>query len=93
MGTVIDKSWILTSASCCKADDIVSINFNDYSIFYADKDEVGIKSSVFHVHPDLNACLIRTVDISKTITFIPCMRKVSIYSLLSSNEDLVTRFR
>ena len=30
-GTVIDKHWILTSATCCKLDDIVTIKFNDYS--------------------------------------------------------------
>ena len=30
-GTVIEKHWILTSATCCKRDDIVTIKFNDYS--------------------------------------------------------------
>ena len=30
-GTVIHKHWILTSATCCKLDDIVTIKFNDYS--------------------------------------------------------------
>ena len=30
-GTVILKHWILTSATCCKLDDIVNIKFNDYS--------------------------------------------------------------
>ena len=32
VGTVIDKHWILTAATCCR-DDIVTIKFNDYSIF------------------------------------------------------------
>ena len=31
VGTVINKHWILTAATCCKPDDIVTIKFNDYS--------------------------------------------------------------
>ena len=30
-GTVINTHWILTAATCCKQDDIVTIKFNDYS--------------------------------------------------------------
>ena len=72
-GTVIDKYWILTAASCCK-DDIVTIKFNDYSVFYADDQEREILTTHFHMHPDLDACLIRTApDMSEFVTKIPCI--------------------
>ena len=72
-GTVIDKYWILTAASCCK-DEIVTIKFNDYSVFYADDQEREILSTHFHVHPDLDACLIRTApDMSEFVEKIPCI--------------------
>ena len=77
VGTVIDENWILTTATCCKADDIVSISFNDYSIFIADKNQKEIISTRFHIHEDLDACLIRTNDIPETVTHIPCLTKVS----------------
>ena len=70
---MIDENWILTSATCCKRDDIVTIKFNDYSIFYADNDEQEITSTIFHIHKDLDACLIRTVtDMSKIVDNVPC---------------------
>ena len=138
-GTVIEKHWILTSATCCKHDDIVTIKFNDYSglfqtyelgsniffrvksdrtrtikklqnlepdqdrenfpnlgpdqavggpwipdvnlkllkVFYAEEDEHDIISTLFYIHKDLDACLIRTAeDISNTIDQTPCIKKV-----------------
>ena len=76
-GTVIDKNWILTSATCCKRDDIVTIKFNDYSVFYAEDDEKEILSTLFHIHKDLDACLIRTAaDMSEIVDKIPCLNKV-----------------
>ena len=70
---MIDANWILTSATCCKRDDIVTIKFNDYSIFYADDNEQEIISTIFHIHKDLDACLIRTVtDMSKIVDNVPC---------------------
>ena len=74
---MIDKYWIVTSATCCKRDDIVTITFNDYSIFYADHNQHEIISTLFHIHRDLDACLIRTVDMSDMVTHIPCLNKVS----------------
>ena len=72
-GTVIDKYWILTAASCCK-DEIVTIKFNDYSVFYADDQEREILTTHFHMHPDLDACMIRTApDMSEFVTKIPCI--------------------
>ena len=77
VGTVIDKNWILTSATCCKRDDIVTIKFNDYSVFYAEDDEKEILSTLFHVHDDLDGCLIRTApDMSEIVDKIPCITKV-----------------
>ena len=75
---MIDKNWIVTSATCCKRDDIVTITFNDYSIFYADQNQHQITSTLFHVHQDLDACLIRTTDMSDIVAQIPCLNKVSI---------------
>ena len=75
-GTIIGQSWILTSAKCCKRDDIVTITFNDYSIFYADNNQNEIISTTFYIHQDLDACLIRTTDISNIVTHIPCLNKV-----------------
>ena len=72
-GTVIDKYWILTAATCCR-NQIVTIKFNDYSVFYTDDQEREILSTHFHVHPDLDACLIRTApDISEIVEKIPCI--------------------
>ena len=80
-GTVIDKNWIVTSATCCKRDDIVTITFNDYSIFYNDHNQHEILSTSFHVHKDLDACLIRTTDLSDIVTYIPCLNKVSLLNI------------
>ena len=67
----------MTSAKCFKRDDIVTIKFNDYSVFYADDDEKEIISTLFHVHKDLDACLIRTAaDMSEIVDTIPCITKV-----------------
>ena len=77
MGTVIDRNWIVTSATCCKRDEIVTIKFNDYSIFFPDDQEHQIISTLFHFHQDLDACLIRTAaDISEIVDNIPCLTKV-----------------
>ena len=76
-GTVIDSEWILTSATCCKRDDIVTIAFNDYSIFYNDVNQHEKLSTNFHIHEDLDVCLIRTTDMSDIVTQIPCLNKVS----------------
>ena len=74
---MIDKNWILTSATCCKRDDIVTIKFNDYSVYYADDEEDEIISTLFHVHEDLDACLIRTAaDMSEIVEKVPCINKV-----------------
>ena len=75
-GTVIDQHWILTSATCCKRDDIVTITFNDYSVFYNDQNQNKIFSTIFNIHQDFDACLIRTTDISNIVTHIPCLTKV-----------------
>ena len=76
-GTVIDKNWILTSATCCKRDDIVTITFSDYSVFYANENKHEIISTIFHVHQDMDACLLRTAtDMSKIVDEIPCITKV-----------------
>ena len=72
-GTVIDKYWILTTATCCQ-DEIVTIKFNDYSVFFTEDEEREIISTHFHIHPDFDACLIRTApDISDIIDDIPCI--------------------
>ena len=74
---MIDKNWVLTSATCCKRDDIVTIKFNDYSVFYADDDEHEIIATLFHVHEDLDACLIRTAaDMSEIVDKVPCITQV-----------------
>ena len=87
-GTVIDKNWILTSAKCCKRDDIVTIKFNDYSVFYADDDEKEIISTLFHVHKDLDACLIRTAaDMSEIVDTIPCITKVLVKVKLKISDQ------
>ena len=83
VGTVIDENWILTSATCCKADDIATITFNDYSIFIADKNQTEIISTIFHIHQDLDACLIQTKAVPEALTHIPCLTKVT---LKFSNE-------
>ena len=72
-GTVIDKYWILTAATCCQ-DEIVTIKFNDYSVFFTEDEEKEIVTTNFYTHPDLDACLIRTApDISQMINEIPCI--------------------
>ena len=77
VGTVIDRNWILTSATCCKRDEIVTIKFNDYSIFFPDDDEHEIISTLFHIHQDFDVCLIRTAaDMSEIVDMIPCLTKV-----------------
>ena len=77
MGTVIDRNWIMTSATCCKRDEIVTIKFNDYSIFFPDDQEHQIISTLFHIHQDMDACLIRTAaDMSEIVDKIPCLTKV-----------------
>ena len=67
----------MTSATCCKRDEIVTIKFNDYSIFFPDDQEHQIISTQFHIHPDLDVCLIRTAaDMSEILDKIPCLTKV-----------------
>ena len=46
-------------------------------VFYAEDDEHEIISTLFYIHKDLDACLIRTAeDISNTIDQTPCIKKV-----------------
>ena len=52
VGTVIDRNWIVTSATCCKRDQIVTIKFNNYSIFFPDEDEHEIVSTRFYIHQE-----------------------------------------
>ena len=67
----------MTSATCCKRDEIVTIKFNDYSIFFPDDDEHEIISTLFHIHQDFDVCLIRTAaDMSEIVDTIPCLTKV-----------------
>ena len=74
---MIDRNWILTSATCCKRDEIVTIKFNDYSIFFPDDDEHEIVSTMFHIHQDFDVCLIRiAADMSEIVDTIPCITKV-----------------
>ena len=74
---MIDRNWIVTSATCCKRDEIVTVKFNDYSIFFPDDQEHQIISTLFQIHQDLDVCLIRTAaDISEIIDKIPCLTKV-----------------
>ena len=74
---MIDQNWIVTSATCCKRDEIVTIKFNDYSIFFPDDDEHQIISTLFYIHQDLDVCLIRTAaDMSEIVDKIPCLTKV-----------------
>ena len=48
-------------------------------VFYADDDEHEIISTLFYIHEDLDACMIRTAaDISQTIGQIPCINEVGI---------------
>ena len=89
-GTVIDQHWILTSATCCKRDDIVTITFNDYSIFYADQNQNEIISTIFHIHQDFDACLIRTTDISNIVPHIPCLTKVKFQLFLAVVRETLT---
>ena len=55
-----------------------SVNLKLLKVFYADDSEHEIMSTLFHVHEDLDACLIRVAtDISGTIDHVPCIKKVS----------------
>ena len=57
-----------------------SFNLKLLKVFYADDAEHEILSTLFHVHEDLDACLIRVAtDISDTIDHIPCITKVGFY--------------
>ena len=48
-----------------------------FKVFYADDDEHEIMSSLFHIHEDLDACLVRTAtDISEIVGQTPCIKKV-----------------
>ena len=48
-----------------------------FKVFYADDDEHEIMSSLFHIHEDLDACLIRAAaDISDIVGQTPCIKKV-----------------
>ena len=89
-GTVIDQHWILTSATCCKRDDIVIITFNDYSIFYNDQNQNEIISTIFHIHQDYDACLIRTTNISNMVTHIPCLTKVKFQLFIAVVRETLT---
>ena len=52
VGTAINKHWILTAATCCKRDDIVTIKFNDYSGLVQLMNELSINHDVWsHLIP------------------------------------------
>ena len=90
VGTVIDQHWILTSATCGKRDDIVTITFNDNSIFYNDQHQNEIISTIFHIHQDFDACLIRTTDISNMMTHIPCLIEVKFQWFIAVVRQILT---
>ena len=51
-----------------------------FKVFYADDDENEIISTLFYIHEDLDACLIRSAaDISQYTGQTPCMTEVCIY--------------
>ena len=51
--------------------------WNLVPVFYAENDEDEIISTLFHIHQDLDACLIRTAgDLSEIVDRIPCITKV-----------------
>ena len=76
---MIDRYWIVTSATCCKRDEIVTIKFNDYSVFFPDDQEHQIISTIFQIHQDLDVCLIRTAaDMSEIVEKIPCLTEVRV---------------
>ena len=84
---MIDKYWVVTSAMCCNQADIVTIKFNDYSIFFPDDDEHQIISTIFYIHQDLDVCLIRAApDMSEIVDQIPCLSKVCIKKLKFSDK-------
>ena len=54
-------------------------NLKLIKVFYADDDENEIISTLFYVHKDLDACLIRSAaDISQNTGQTPCITEVSI---------------
>ena len=69
-----------------------SVNLKLLKVFYADDSEHEIMSTLFHVHEDLDACLIRVAtDISNTIDHVPCIKKVSFPYLKASNIRSILR--
>ena len=57
----------------------MKINLKLSKVFYADDDEHEIISTLFYIHEDLDACMIRTAaDTSQTIGQIPCINEVGI---------------
>ena len=68
---------------------------NLFKVFYANDDENEIISTLFYIHKDLDACLIRTAaDISQTIDQKPCITKVGIQQSVdhSSNVFVIKNF-
>ena len=58
---------------------LLRINLKPMKVFYADDDENEIISTLFYIHKDLDACLIRTAaDISQIAHQTPCINEVSI---------------
>ena len=52
-------------------------------VFYADDDENEIISTLFYIHKDLDACLIRSAaDISQTTGQTPCITVVGILNAI-----------
>ena len=69
-----------------------SVNLKLLKVFYADDSEHEIMSTLFHVHEDLDACLIRVAtDISDTIDQIPCITKVSFSYIKALNIRSILR--
>ena len=58
-------------------------------VFYADEDKNEIISTLFYIHKDLDACLIRTAaDISQIIGQVPCIDEVCIEQFIAKLDFL-----
>ena len=56
---------------------IPGVNLKLLKVFYVENDEHEIISTLFYIHKDLDACLIRTAeDTSNIIDETPCIKKV-----------------
>ena len=76
IGTLSNQRTELKSS---KYNNLQFLNqtWNRLKVFYADDEEHEIISTLFHIHKDLDACLIRTAaDISENVDQTPCLVKV-----------------